>query len=488
MTKILLINPPLLDQTKYNKPPLLSATPGTGLSYLYSFLKKNNFYDCKIYDFYFDDWKYIHDTLKKEMADVIGITCLTEGRANAFKLISLIRKIKENTIIIFGGHHSTYMYDQILLNYDIDYVILGEGEVKLLNLLQYIEGKIPLKLVDGIAYKKGRSIIKNMGNIHNYIDNLDDLPFPFSEEQMEIFDKYPDFEKIRPFEAKKLSENIYKRNKMISIITSRGCPFNCQFCSSTLFWGKKWRFRTPENIADEIEYYYKKFGFRYFNFADDAFTIIPKRSIGICKEIINRNLKIQFDCTTRSDRITDELAIWLKKAGCIQIALGVESGSKKILKTINKNLSINSIIKAFNILNKHNLDPYPLLMVGNPGDSRETIKKTISLLRIIKPNRVAVSITMVFPGTELFNLSMKQGFIDKDYWLSEKPPPFYTFEHSLKKLRKWSFEVYNYKKTKYQLKILKLKIKSVRIIKFVIKNTLKNYNKIREYVKIRFRI
>ena len=145
--------------------------------------------------------------------------------------------------------------------------------------------------------------------------------------------------------------------------------------------------------------------------------------------------------------------MWLKKAGCIQIGLGVESGSKKILKTINKNLSINSVIKAFDILKKYNLDPYPLLMVGNPGESTETIKKTISLLRIINPNRVAVSIAMVFPGTELFDLAKKQGFIDRDYWLSEKPPPYYTFEHSLKRLRKWSFEVHYYEKTKYQLNI-----------------------------------
>ena len=155
---------------------------------------------------------------------------------------------------------------------------------------------------------------------------------------MEIFKKYPFLKEIRPQQVENIDPEIYKNGRIVSIVTSRGCPFNCQFCSSTIFWGKRWRLRSPENIVNEIEFYYYKFGFRYFNFADDVFTIIPKRAIEICKEIIKRDLKITFDCTTRADRITEELVKWLKRAGCIFVAMGVESGSKKILKTINKNI------------------------------------------------------------------------------------------------------------------------------------------------------
>ena len=451
--KILLLNPPLFDQTNYGKKILLSPFPGTGLSYLYSYLKQNN-YNCKIHDFFFDSWDYVESVLIKENADIIGITCLTEMRHNAFKLLSLIRKIKKNTIVIFGGHHSTYMSDQLLKTFEIDYIVLGEGEIRLLNLIRAIEGSIPLESVEGIAYKKNENIIKNLPKKDDeYIKNLDALPFPFSEEQMGMFKKYPLMKEIHPQLVMDIPPEVYENGRIVSIITSRGCPFNCQFCSSTLFWGKKWRFRSPKNIVDEIEFYYNQYGFRYFNFADDAFTIMPKRSINICEEIIERNLKIYFDCTTRADRITEDLAIWLKKAGCVFIAIGVESGSKKILKIINKNLSIKSIIRAFSILRKHKISAYPLLMVGNPGETNKTIQSTINLLKIIKPHTLAISKTMIFPGTQLYEVAKKQGFIDDNYWLTAKPPPYYTYENSLRTLRKWVDFIRHYKKNKYQLTI-----------------------------------
>ncbi len=199
------------------------------------------------------------------------------------------------------------MYNQLLENYDVDFIVLGEGEKKLLKLVKALEEKIPLESVEGIAYKKNGKIIKNPLTKENSILELDELAFPFSEEQMEIFNKYPSIQELRPQVVKDIPPEIYENGRIVGIITSRGCPFNCQFCSSTLFWGKKWRFRSPKNVVDEIEYYYNQFGFKYFNFADDAFTIIPSRCIGICKEILNRNLKIYFDCTTRADKITDEL-------------------------------------------------------------------------------------------------------------------------------------------------------------------------------------
>ena len=453
--KILLLNPPFVDQSQYGKPVLLSPCPGTGLGYLYSCLKKHN-YNCKIYDFLFDSWEYIESVIREENADVIGITCLTEGRYNAFKLLSLIRKIKKKTIVIFGGHHSTYMYEQLLEHFDIDYIVLGEGERTLLYLIRAIEGKIPLESVGGLAYKINGKVIKNSLKEGYFIEDLDSLPIPFSEDHLEIFAKYPSIQQIRPLQVKNIPREMCENGRIVSIVTSRGCPFNCQFCSSTLFWGIKWRFRSPKNIVDEIEFYYKKFGFRYFNFADDAFTMIPKRSIEICREIIDRNLKIYFDCTTRADRISDELVKWLKKAGCLFTAIGVESGSRKILKTINKKLSPESVIKAFSILKKNKLLAYPLLMVGNPGETDETINKTIILLKIIKPSQVAVSKTMIFPGTELYTHAKALGIIKDNFWLTSKPPPYYTYEHSLKTLFNWVFKIVYYDKKKYQLKILKL--------------------------------
>jgi len=281
---------------------------------------------------------------------------------------------------------------------------------------------------------------------------------------------------LHPEQVKNIPLAVAENGRVISIITSRGCPYNCQFCSTTLFWGKRWRFRSPKNIVDEIEYYYSNFGFKYFNFADDAFTIIPKRAIEICKEIINRNLEIYFDCTTRADTITDELVKWLKRAGCLFVALGVESGSKKILKTINKKISLSSVINAFKILKKNDLSAYPLLMVGNPGETDETIHKTILLMKIIKPYRVSISKTTIFPGTELYNLARKQNFIDDSYWLTPKPPPLYTYENSFKTMQRWAFEIEKYDKKLYELKILRLKLRVLAFLNIINSLTFKKGN------------
>lgn len=463
--KLLLVNPPAPDYHKYGKHIPLESFPLVGLFYLHSYLKKNK-YNCVIYDFFFDGWDYIESVLRKENADIIGIPCLTQSRFSSFKMLSLIRKIKKDSIVIFGGHHSTFMCDQLLTNFNIDYIVLREGENKFLNLVKAIEGKIPLDSVKGIAYRKGNKIIKNLSDGNDIINDLDSLPFPFSKEHIDIFRKYPSLKTVHPLEFKQLLHLpfVHEKGRGSIVITSRGCPFDCQFCSAKLFWGRNYRFRSTKNVVDEIEFYNKKLGLKFFRIWDYTFTLIPKRGIEICKEILNRNLKIYFGCQTRADRITEELVFWLKKAGCIFIGIGVESGSQKILTEIKKNISLKSIIRAFAIFKKFNLPAYPLLMVGNPGETYETIQKTIMLMKIIRPYKIAINKTMVFPGTELYSSAIKKGFINDDYWLSSKPQPYYTFENPLKTLNKWEFEILYYDKKKYQQNMIKFinKFKSLK--------------------------
>lgn len=484
------MNPPYLDQAKYGKPLQFYSYPGSGLFYLHSYLKNNN-YNCKIYDFYFDKWDDVRKILIEEKADIIGITCLTEGRLNAFKLLYLIRRIKKDTIVIFGGHHSTYMCDQMLENFDIDYIVLGEGEIKLLNLIQAIEKKIPLESVEGIAYKRNGEIIKNTKKKDNFIRDLDDLPFPFSEDQIEVFKKFNSKIKTIQQQDNKISFDVNRNKGTIGIISSRGCPFNCQFCSSTKFWGGNWRFRSPKNVVDEIEFYYNKFGFRNFKIGDDTFNIDIERAIEMCKEIFNRNLKLNFKINTRADRVTDDLAIWLKKAGCIGVVIGIESGSKKIRKTINKNLSLQSILKAFNIYDKNKIPTNVLLMVGNPGETKETINKTIALLKLIKPSKFEISLAMVFPGTQLYVLAKAQGFIDDKYWLTNRPPPYYTHENSLRKLKKWAYEINHYDekylKIRSRIYLLSLYVYYIEKIPWSLKNFLRIFYKKRYKKKLLIR-
>ncbi len=146
----------------------------------------------------------------------------------------------------------------------------------------------------------------------------------------------------------------------------------------------------------------------------------------------------------------------LKKAGCLFAAIGVESGSIKILKKINKKIAPKKVIRAFTIFKRHMLHAYPLLMVGNPGETDETIDKTIKLMKIIRPTQLAISKKLIFPGTKLYEIVKVQGVIDDKFWLTSKPPPFYTYEHSLKKLKKWEFLIQYFDKKNYQIRILQL--------------------------------
>ncbi len=482
--KILLLNPPALNRPKKGK-ILIDSFPTVGLNYLYSCLKTNG-YNCKLYDFFFESWGNIEKILKEENAEIIGINCLTESRFNSLRLFSLIRKIRKKTIVIFGGHHSTHLYSQLLSKFSIDYIVLGEGEKKLLNLIRAIEGTIPIESVRGIAYRKNGVVIKNESGGEYNIINLDSLTFPISKEHIYMFEKYPPLNVIRPIEIKHLLHLpfVYERGKSTIIITSRGCPFNCQFCGTRSFWGNSYRFRSPENVVDEIEYYNKKFGFMFFRLWDYTFSLIPKRGIEICKEILKRNLKIYLACQTRADKITEDLVFWLKKAGCIFIGIGVESGSERVLKKINKQISIKSVIKAFSIFKKYNLPAYPFLMIGNPGESDESIHHTINLMKIINPYKIVTSITMVFPGTDLYKLAKKQGFIDDNYWLSSKPQPYYTYENSLKTLYKWEFEIQCYNKKIYQKIILKIISKLISLKDYIITSYLYNPSSNLKFIRI----
>ena len=465
--KVAIIHPPALEKIRNDKNIISRYFPSSGINYIFELLKKNKI-NCQFFDFYFDNWRYVSRKMALWKFDVIGITCLTYGRVNTFKMIEIIREYNKDAIIVLGGFHATYMAEQILENYDVDYIVLGEGEIKMLSLIEYLNGDRKIENVDGLAYKENGKVI--IIPERSYNKHLDDLPFPFSTKNSQLTYKPTTIEQVNPLLAKYLSPE-ERKYKYIMILTSRGCPYNCQFCSSTKFWGHKWRYRSVTNVVDEIEFYYKKFGIKYFEFIDDAFTINQERAIQICVLIHVRGLNIKFNCRTRANSISFELAYWLKKTGCLAVGLGVESGSEKILKNINKNIKIKTIIKAFETFKEYDIIAYPFIMVGNPGETRETIKETIDLLRIINPKFMAVSITTIYPGSDLYELAKSQGFISDDYWLTDKFPPYYTHEHSLKQLDKWSFKVMNCNKSRF-----------VRIIHLIFKKypfTLKLYRKLR---------
>jgi radical SAM superfamily enzyme YgiQ (UPF0313 family) len=208
-------------------------------------------------------------------------------------------------------------------------------------------------------------------------------------------------------------------------------------------------------VVDEIEMLLRDYGIKYVCFLDDEFTLQKRRTTELCKEMLNRGLKIKWSCSTRVNTFDKEQLEWMIKSGCDHIALGIESGSPRILKTIGKKITIEQIINAFDLLKEFKLSRGVYLMVGNPGEDRESVYETIQLVRRLELDVPSVAVAEIYPGTQLFEIANERGFITDDYWLTERTPPFFTVEHSAEKLQWWAFLiVLSSKKVQGTLKIL----------------------------------
>jgi radical SAM superfamily enzyme YgiQ (UPF0313 family) len=424
--KILLISPPLGKLSRY------TGSPPLGLGYIASVLQKNN-YHVKIADMFDYSWKEVSRKIKKEDADIVGISCFTPIRVQAFNIAKIAKQYNPNVKIIMGGSHATFLPHHIFQLSPTDVVVLGEGEITALEVIKALDKGKELSKVKGIVFKRKRKLIRT--GLRPFIKNLDILPFP----------SYNNFELKRYVSM--VDNKKYHKAKRGSIITSRGCPFSCQFCSLSPFWGRCWRSRSTNNVVDEIEYLNQELGIQHLYISDPTFTVNRKRVIEICKEILKRKIDIAWFIETRVDLVDKEMLGWCKKAGCHEIQYGIESGSPLILKTINKGFTVPQIRKAFKISHEVGLEASAFLMVGNPNESRKTIDETIKLVKEIKPTSFRISVTMLYPATPLYNLAKSKGIISDDYWLTDKPVPFYTAELSLAQLY--------FLRRKLQLSILK---------------------------------
>jgi anaerobic magnesium-protoporphyrin IX monomethyl ester cyclase len=393
-----------------------------GLLYMASILEKDN-HKVIVKDYFDKSWeeckKEIIDLIRNYSPDIIGLNCWTMNRTACFQIAKISKKINPSCKIIMGGVHASSLYKQILENFPVDAVIIGEGELTMKELAKAWENKKSIRKIKGIALKE-KNKVKFTGCREPIID-LDSLPFPKHE----------------------FCERTIRKNKTITMITSRGCPFGCIFCSTSAFWGRKWRARTAKNVADEIEYIKNRFP--YVNtifFEDDEFTVDKQRVIEICEEIIKRKIKINWQCSSRVDTVSEEILIKMKQAGCNEISYGIESGSKRILEVIEKKITLEKIENAIRLTEKAGLHYNQFLMVGNPGENWETVRETAKFIRRFKKmNLDSVGKLQIYPNTKIYEIAKKQGVINDSYWLTDKLVPIYTYEHSEEELTKMAYYI-----------------------------------------------
>ncbi|NTV59043.1 MAG: radical SAM protein, partial [Deltaproteobacteria bacterium] len=321
--------------------------------------------------------------------DVIGFSVLHGNRWGAIDIARTAKQFNPKTQVVFGGIGATFLWEHLLTHFpEVDVVVLGEGEWTFLNLVRHFEKKQDqgLAQIRGIAYRENGKILKTAQP--DPIKDLDSLPIPSKH-------------------------FLYEH-----VSSSRGCAWNCSFCGSPQFWGRNIRWRSPENFVEELEMLFRK-GVSFFYFSDDTFSLDPKRVIEICKRIIEKDLKISWYAISRVDQVDEEMLYWMRRAGCIQISYGVESGSVKIRKALGKPVKTEQIRRAFALTTRYGILSRAYFIYGAPGETWETIQETIDLMDEIKPLSAIFYILDVFPGTRLYSDLKKRHGITEDVWLKK---------------------------------------------------------------------
>lgn len=405
--KIVFINPPICNIT--GKPN--ASSPVLGVLYLATILNKVG-YQTKVIDADVLElsWEKLTTKIKQEDPDIIGLTSTTLGMPALYKTAEVCRMALPKVKILAGGCGPTLEPEKTLKECQaVDILGLDECEITTIELLKCLKRRGDLSQVKGIAFRgqKGEFIKTPQQSL---IEDLDIIPFPDYSLLEPDFSVYPGV------------HGIYKGIVLPNAVMmgSRGCPHRCIFCCNA---GKKPRFRSPKSIVDEIEFYKKELKVKSVQLYDNEFIgMTPTENQWvqeICQEIINRDLTdLGYMCQGRCSQFIDlETLQKMRQAGFRWIWWGVESGSQKILDRIKKDLKLENVYRAFKLAKQADIYSLMFLMVGLPDETKEDVKKTIKLIKEIKPDRVRIHITTPLPGSELWNEVYNKGQIDEfDYF------------------------------------------------------------------------
>lgn len=341
------------------------------------------------------------EELKEKLAkfdpDVVGITFTTPKFKQMRLIADVVKEHDGNIKVIVGGPHASADPQGTLATPSVDVVVVGEGDYTLVDLLSQDKD---LSTIGGIYFKNGKEVYQTQKR--NPINNLDDLPYP----AWEFFDinKY-----YVPYPYS-------RRNPVGSIETSRGCPFACVYCNKLIF-GRKFRYKSVQRVVDEMECM-QNIGFRELHVQDDGFSTDLGHAKAVCDEIKRRKLDILWNLPNgiRVDRVDKELMEKLYESGCYRVTFGVESGDPVVLKEINKKINLDQVKLAFKWAREAGLETHAAFMLGLPGQTEESIQKTIDFAKKLDPDYAKFNITIPLPGTVLYNSWKENNYIISDTW------------------------------------------------------------------------
>ena len=348
--------------------------------------------------------------LERERPDVVGITAATANRFEAMDAARLARRVTPDAVIVVGGPHFTFTAEDTLRHIpEIDIVVRGEGEITLLELMRALSsmGSLrelsALREVAGLSYRVAGQIVHNPDRLP--LRDLDELP-PIRWETVP-WTRY---------------DYRFLNISCASLLTSRGCPINCTFCSTTKMWGKHVRWRSPIRVVDEIEHLLTHYGLQAVFFNDDTFTLNRRHLLGICDEIERRGLKFSWICQARVDTVNRDILQTMKRAGCIYIFFGVETGSQKMMESIHKKITADEVRQTVRDCQAVGILSHALFMYSLPEETEEDRRLTFEFmdeLITLGLNAFSASPTIIYPGTEIETMARERGVLPPGFSWSE---------------------------------------------------------------------
>jgi len=394
---VLLVNPAIDKEEKYGKLVNMLLTPSVPLSivFLGSFLEQQG-YEVRIFDEQIQ-WlteNRIQQVINDFQPGVIGFTCTTPGMARAHEIAADVKKINPEIKIVMGNIHPTVLPEETLKDPNVDLVVRGEGEFTFLEYLQAVANGGKIDKIDGISYRLNGSYQHTINR--KYERDLDVFP---------------------PVNWKLLTD--FNDSYTIEwILTSRGCPYKCVFCSARSVSGFRYRFNSPQRVIHEVENIVENYGAKFFSFADDNFVVRKERTRQICQLLIERgyNKETRWLCQTRADAVDEPLLELMREAGCEYISFGIETGTQRLLDLIRKSVKIETIEKAVNMAHRAGIKTRGSFMLGLPTETREDSLATIDFALRLPLDIAKFNLAVPYPGTELLNMAIAEGLKVTDDW------------------------------------------------------------------------
>jgi radical SAM superfamily enzyme YgiQ (UPF0313 family) len=344
-----------------------------------------------------------HEIIRRTDSKLYGITASTFSRFEAIEIAKCIKMIRPEAVVMMGGVHFMHCARETLERIpEIDIVVRGEGEYAAVKCAKAISLNHSLSQIQGITYREGRAIIAT----------------PDSEIFQDL-DAIPSYTKLNWQDYPETVFNHPEKIPAISIMSSRGCPYHCIFCSKS---GMQYRMRSAKQVVDEIEYFSKALSIQGFNFLDLTFTAKSDHVEALCKELLHREMDIKWWCESRAN-IKLYLLDLMKEAGCVSLALGVESGSPRVLTKISKGITRDQVIQFCEKCNDLNIYTTAYLMFSFPDETEEDVEMTLELIDTLENIGGFISCqlqpTMIFPGTKLEAFARKEGLLPPDFFWCE---------------------------------------------------------------------